>query len=77
MTNPFEDENGTYLVLRNGERQYSLWPEFAGKPPGWSSVHGPGTRAACLAYIEQHWSDLRPESLINAMEGRATSNQAQ
>jgi amino acid adenylation domain-containing protein len=77
MTDPFEDENGTYLVLRNGERQYSLWPELAGKPAGWSSVYGPGTRAACLAYIEQQWSDLRPQSLIDAMEGRATSNQEQ
>ena len=28
MTNPFEDENGTYVVLINDEGQYSLWPDF-------------------------------------------------
>lgn len=71
MTNPFEDENGTYLVLRNGEGQYSLWPEFAGTPPGWAPVHGPGARAACLTYIERQWTDLRPQSLIDAMESHA------
>jgi MbtH protein len=77
MTNPFEDENGTYLVLRNRERQYSLWPEFAEAPAGWASTYGPGTRAACLAYIEEQWTDLRPQSLIDAMETGVTSNQAQ
>ena len=29
MTNPFEDENGTFLVLSNDEGQHSLWPAFA------------------------------------------------
>ncbi|MEU7735437.1 MbtH family protein, partial [Streptomyces griseus] len=29
MTNPFEDEDGTYLVLVNDEGQHSLWPAFA------------------------------------------------
>ncbi len=28
MTNPFEDENAQFLVLRNAEHQYSLWPTF-------------------------------------------------
>lgn len=28
MTNPFEDPDGTYHVLMNGEAQYSLWPAF-------------------------------------------------
>jgi MbtH protein len=71
MTNPFEDENGTYLVLRNDEGQHSLWPEFAAIPPGWATVHGPGTLAASLAYIEQEWTDLRPHSLIDAVESHA------
>jgi MbtH protein len=26
MTNPFDDENATYVVLVNQEGQYSLWP---------------------------------------------------
>ncbi|MEU4765849.1 MbtH family protein, partial [Actinosynnema sp. NPDC023794] len=32
MTNPFEDPDGTYLVLVNHEEQYSLWPQFADVP---------------------------------------------
>ena len=28
MTNPFDDEDGTFLVLLNDEEQYSLWPAF-------------------------------------------------
>jgi hypothetical protein len=28
MTNPFDDENGTFIVLLDDEGQYSLWPTF-------------------------------------------------
>jgi MbtH protein len=34
MTSPFENEDGTYLVLVNDEGQHSLWPEFAPVPAG-------------------------------------------
>ena len=44
MTNPFEDENGTYIVLINDEGQYSLWPDFIEIPAGWTSVHEPAGR---------------------------------
>ncbi|GLZ41082.1 MbtH family protein [Actinokineospora sp. NBRC 105648] len=67
MTNPFEDPDGVYLVLANAERQHSLWPEFVAVPAGWDVVFGPGDRAACLAYVEREWTDLRPKSLIEAM----------
>lgn len=63
MTNPFEDEDGTYHVLVNDEDQHSLWPAFAEVPAGWRIVFGEDTRAACLAYVEEHWTDLRPRSL--------------
>ncbi|MBQ0826426.1 MbtH family protein [Streptomyces tagetis] len=63
MTNPFEDEDGVYLVLANDEDQHSLWPAFADVPTGWTVVHGEDTRAACLEYVEKNWTDLRPRSL--------------
>ncbi|MDT5206197.1 MAG: MbtH protein, partial [Mycobacterium sp.] len=28
-TNPFDDDNGTFVVLVNDEDQHSLWPTFA------------------------------------------------
>jgi MbtH protein len=67
MANPFDDESGVFRVLVNDEGQYSLWPDFAPVPDGWRSVHGPGSRAACLDHIERHWTDMRPRSLAEAM----------
>lgn len=67
MINPFDDENGSFLVLRNAENQHSLWPSFADVPPGWSVVLDETTRQACLNYIEDNWTDLRPASLVREL----------
>ncbi|OON71548.1 MbtH family protein [Streptomyces tsukubensis] len=67
MTNPFEDENGSYLVLVNDEGQHSLWPAFAEVPAGWTVAKDEDSRAACLAFVNEHWTDLRPKSLREAM----------
>jgi MbtH protein len=63
-TNPFDDADGTFLVLVNEENQHSLWPQQIEVPGGWAVVFGPDTRAACLEYVEKSWTDLRPASLI-------------
>jgi len=68
VTNPFEDPDGTYLVLVNDEGQHSLWPEFADVPDGWSVALSAAGRQECLDYIEANWTDMRPKSLIAAME---------
>ena len=68
VTNPFEDENGTYHVLINDEGQHSLWPAFIDVPEGWTIVHKSDTRAACLEYVNQNWTDMRPNSLIKRMQ---------
>jgi MbtH protein len=68
MDHPFDDPDGTYLALVNDEGQYSLWPAFVEVPAGWTIVHPQDTRQACLDSIEQHWTDMRPRSLIEAME---------
>ncbi|WP_326835994.1 MbtH family protein [Amycolatopsis rhabdoformis] len=68
MTNPFENPDGTYLVLTNEEGQHSLWPDFVAVPAGWSTAFGPAARQACLDHVEENWTDLRPKSLIEAME---------
>jgi uncharacterized protein YbdZ (MbtH family) len=61
--NPFDDDNGTFFVLVNDEEQHSLWPAFANVPAGWRTVFGEADRAACLDYIEQSWTDIRPKGL--------------
>ena len=68
MTNPFENEDGVYCVLINHEGQYSLWPQFIKVPAGWNVMIQDATRKACLDYINEHWTDMRPKSLIEAME---------
>lgn len=68
MTNPFEDENGEFLVLVNHENQHSLWPAFREIPAGWTAVGPRGNRKECLEWIESTWTDMRPKSLIEAME---------
>ncbi|MFP5020242.1 MbtH family protein [Pseudonocardia phyllosphaerae] len=67
MTNPFDDADGTFLVLVNDEGQHSLWPERIDFPAGWDRTFGPDTREACLAHVEEHWTDLRPRSLQRRM----------
>ena len=69
MTNPFENPDGSYFALINDAGQYSLWPTFVDVPDGWRIVHGEDSRQACLDYIEENWTDMRPASLIRDMEG--------
>lgn len=71
MANPFEDPEASYLVLVNDEGQHSLWPAFAQVPAGWSAALGPEGRDACLAHIEENWTDMRPRSLAAQMDGHA------
>ncbi|QXJ23368.1 MbtH family protein [Actinomadura graeca] len=70
-TNPFDDEEGRFLVLVNDEDQHSLWPFFADVPSGWQAVFGPENRQDCLGYIEENWTDLRPRSLRESMAADA------
>ncbi|MFD5204920.1 MbtH family protein, partial [Streptomyces sp. NPDC058375] len=53
MTNPFEDEDGAYLVLVNDEGQHSLWPAFAEVPSGWTVVTNARTPPAGQGYKHQ------------------------
>jgi MbtH protein len=64
MENPFDNPEGQYLVLVNDEGQHSLWPSFAEIPAGWQTVYGAADRESCVDYVEKHWTDLRPKSLI-------------
>jgi MbtH protein len=65
MDNPF-DADGNFHVLINDEGQYSLWPAYIEVPDGWSIVLEDTDRQACLDHIEQHWTDMRPRTLIEA-----------
>lgn len=66
-TNPFENEDGIYSVLVNHEGQHSLWPAEIAIPQGWEVAYSEQSRAACLSYIEENWTDMRPRSLQEFM----------
>ena len=74
-TNPFEDPDARYFVLINDEGQHSLWPVFADVPDGWEVIFGEDGRQQCLDFIEKSWTDMRPNSLIKAMEADAAARQ--
>ncbi|WP_405858831.1 MbtH family NRPS accessory protein [Streptomyces sp. NBC_00090] len=67
--NPFDDQDGLFHVLVNGEEQHSLWPVFAEVPEGWTVALAEAGRAACVDYVVEHWTDLRPLSLRRPVAG--------
>jgi MbtH protein len=67
-SNPFDDADGQFYVLVNDEQQHSLWPSFTEVPAGWRIVFGEESRDNCLSYVEDNWTDLRPQSLRDAMD---------
>lgn len=69
MTNPFDDPDGSFLVLVNDEDQHSLWPESVAVPAGWAVLHGPDTRQACIDFVEENWTDMRPRRIRDLDRG--------
>lgn len=63
------DVEDPYLVVLNGEEQYSIWRAGRPVPAGWSAVGEPAPREVCLARIGELWTDMRPASLRAAMDG--------
>jgi len=57
-----------FRVLMNHEEQYSIWPAGKEIPDGWHAVGEPGSKEACLAYVDANWTDMRPKSLRDAMD---------
>lgn len=71
MGNPFDDESARFVVLVNDEKQYSIWPAHLDVPGGWQVALAEAPRQECLDYVEAVWSDMRPASLVRAMEAEA------
>lgn len=64
-----DEDNTTYKVVVNHEEQYSIWPAERPNPNGWREAGQQGTKAECLSYIEHVWTDMRPLSLRQEMDG--------
>jgi MbtH protein len=68
----FDDEDGARLfkVLINEEDQYSLWPATFDVPRGWWETGKHGTQQECTTYVDEVWTDMRPRTVREAMDGR-------
>jgi uncharacterized protein YbdZ (MbtH family) len=65
---PEKQDTTIYKVVMNHEEQYSIWPDYKEVPNGWKYVGKTGSKAACLAYVKEVWSDMRPLSLRKKLE---------
>jgi MbtH protein len=66
-----EEDTTIYQVVVNHEEQYSIWPADRELPLGWQSAGKTGTKAECLDYIKEVWTDMRPLSLRRKMDEMA------
>jgi MbtH protein len=62
-----DEDTRTYRVVVNHEEQYSIWLADRDNPLGWRDAGKAGTKAECLAYIKEVWTDMRPLSLRQRM----------
>jgi MbtH protein len=67
------EDTRTYIVVVNHEEQYSIWLADKPIPLGWTQSGKPGSKAECLAYVEEVWTDMRPLSLRRAAESAPAS----
>jgi MbtH protein len=62
------EDNTIYKVVVNDEEQYSIWSADRENALGWNDAGKSATKAGCLAYIAEVWTDMRPASLRKKME---------
>ena len=68
MNTEEKEDTLNYKVVLNHEEQYSIWPVDRENPLGWRDAGKSGTKAECLEYIKEVWTDMRPLSLRKKME---------
>ena len=71
-----KEDTQIYKVVVNHEEQYSIWPAERENPRGWRDGGKSGSKAECLGYIKDVWTDMRPLSLRLRMQEAAASGGA-
>jgi MbtH protein len=69
MSDTEAEDTTVYKVVVNHEQQYSIWPADRKNPTGWTDVGKTGLKPECLAYIEEVWTDMRPLSVRQRLDG--------
>jgi MbtH protein len=75
MSRDEHEDHTIWKVVVNHEEQYSIWPADRENALGWNDTGISGTKAECLAYIQEIWTDMRPLSLRKKMEEAANQQQ--
>ncbi|MEU2957391.1 MbtH family NRPS accessory protein [Streptomyces albidoflavus] len=65
-----------FRVVVNHEEQYSVWPLDREIPAGWRDAGMQGDKEACLAHVEEVWTDMRPLSVRTRLSGDAPEAEA-
>ena len=68
--NAYTMDGDLFIALINDEEQYSIWPAKKDIPPGWKDVGFSGSKPEVSAYIDEHWTDMRPASLRREMDNQ-------
>ncbi|WP_410643346.1 AMP-binding protein [Amycolatopsis sp. lyj-346] len=54
---------GKFVVVRNDEQEFSVWPVETPPPAGWTPMGTTGSEDECLDHIGRSWTDMRPRSV--------------
>ena len=54
------EDSMLYKVVLSEEKQYSIWQNYRENSRGWRDAGKSGTKAECLMYIKEVWTDMRP-----------------
>ncbi len=65
-----DDDTRIYRIVVNHEEQYSIWLAEKEIPLGWKAVGTQGSKKACLEYIAEVWTDMRPLSVRQKMKAQ-------
>ena len=63
MSTSLSQSEAVYEVVVNQQGQYSIWPVNGTVPNGWTKAGKQGSKEACLAFISEVWTDMRPRTL--------------
>ena len=68
MAPDYREDSRIYKVVVSQEGQYSIWPADRENATGWKDAGKQGTKTECLAYIQEVWTNMRPNDLRSIME---------
>jgi MbtH protein len=63
------EESSQYAVLVNDAEQYALHPTESAPPDGWHAAGFTGGEDACIRYVDEHWTDIRPRHIRESEDG--------